>query len=90
MSPTFPAERFVETQVGFPYDQLRVGDTVIFWDYTRPVPFLIHHRIVGSQGGNFIARGDNPVTNTREDAPWVTKDNYIARTTGRHAQVLTP
>jgi signal peptidase I len=89
MSPTFPAERFVEVQVGFPYEQLKAGDTVIYWDYTAGNR-LIHHRLVEEQFGAWMAKGDNPVTNQRVDAPWVTKDNYIARTTGRYAQILTP
>jgi signal peptidase I len=89
MSPTFPPDRLVEMEVGFPYEQLKAGDTVIYWDYTAGNR-LIHHRLVKEQFGAWMAKGDNPVTNPRADAPWVTKDNYIARTTGRHAQILTP
>jgi hypothetical protein len=89
MLPTFPAKTLIEFQM-IPFDQLKAGDTVIFWDYTNSTPRFIHHRLVEKQLGNWIARGDNPVTNQTADRPWVTKDNYIARTTGRFTQILTP
>ena len=88
MLPTFPESSLVEFEVT-PFDQLKKGDTVLFWDYTeRTGAVFIHHRLVESQGGNWIARGDNPETNTRADLPWVTKDNYIGRTTGKHTPFL--
>lgn len=90
MLPTFPVKALVEFET-VPYASLKEGDTVLFWDYTGTSgATFIHHRLVGQQAGAFIARGDNMATNTREDAPWVTKDNYIGRTTGRHTQILTP
>ncbi len=87
MKPTFPEECFVETQVGYPYEDLKEGDTVIFWDYFRGSG-MTHHRLVAKQGGNWIAQGDNPVTNAVADRPWVTPDNYVARTTGKYSVFL--
>lgn len=90
MLPTFPESALVEIEFT-PYDQLKVGDTVVFWDYTEKTgATFIHHRLIENQWGAWISRGDNKETNKRADLPWVTKDNYIARTTGRHAQILTP
>ena len=89
MLPTFPAKALVEIQTT-PYNDLEEQQTVIFWDYLSPVPRLIHHRLIRKVGKNWIAQGDNPVTNPKADLPWVTEDNYIARTTGRHAQFLMP
>jgi len=88
MLPTFPERGLAEAQIGFPYEQLSVGDTVIFWDYTRGVGRFTHHRLVAKQLGNWIAQGDNPETNSTADRPWVTKDNYICRTTGRYQAVV--
>lgn len=88
MLPTFPESALVEAEFGVPFDALKAGDTVIFWDYTRPEPFLIHHRLSVKMGAGWIAQGDNPVTNAIADRPWVTPDNYIARTTGKHVQFL--
>ena len=88
MLPTFPERALVEIQIGVPFEALRAGDSVVFWDYTRATPQLIHHRLVQEQGGNWIAQGDNPETNPTADRPWVTRDNYIGRTTGRHVQIL--
>lgn len=89
MGPTFPESALLEFEV-VAYEALKLNDTVIFWDYTRggSAPSLIHHRLVAKQGGNWIAQGDNAATNKAADRPWVTKDNYLARTTGRHAQIL--
>lgn len=88
MLPTFPEAAIVEAEFGVPFEALEAGDTVIFWDYTRPEPFLIHHRLSVKMGAGWIAQGDNPVTNATADYPWVTPDNYIARTTGKHVQFL--
>lgn len=88
MLPNFPADSYAETLIGFPFDDLKVGDTVIFWDYTRATPHRTHHRLIAKRGDAFIAQGDNPVTNATADKPWVTRDNYIAKTTGRWALKL--
>lgn len=88
MEPNFPNGALVEAEFGVRYEDLKIGDTVLLWDYTRAEPFFIHHRIVAEQGGQFIARGDNPETNPKADRPWVTRDNFIARTTGRHTYAL--
>lgn len=88
MEPNFPNGALVEAEFGVRYEDLKVGDTVLLWDYTRTEPSFIHHRIVAEQGGQFIARGDNFATNPAADRPWVTRDNFIARTTGRHTQML--
>lgn len=89
MLPTYPESSLVEVEVGVPFTQLAPGDTVVLWDYTRPGESrFILHRLVARQGGNWIAQGDNPVTNPRADRPWVTPDNYVARATGRHTQLL--
>lgn len=89
MLPTFPERALVEVEIGVPYDQLKAGDTVIFWDYLRGTGKFTHHRLVARQLGNWISRGDNPATNPTADRPWVTPDNYVARTTGRHTQLLS-
>lgn len=90
MAPNFPERGWVEVEI-VDFDQLKVGDTVLFWDYTAANGKLIniHHRLVARQGESFIARGDNELTNPRADAPWVTRDNYRARTTGRWAYSLS-
>ncbi len=90
MLPTFPESALIEIEVGVPFSALKVGDTVVFWDYKRGDDALTHHRLVAQQGGNWIAQGDNPETNRVADKSWVTPDNFIARSTGRHAQILTP
>lgn len=88
MLPVFPERCVVEIEpVG--YDALKVGDTVVFWDYTNANPLLIHHRLVAKQGASWIAQGDNRETNTFADRAWVTKDNYLARTTGRWVYLLS-
>jgi hypothetical protein len=90
MLPTFPAKALVEMEL-VPYSDLKAGESVVFWDYTgKTGATFVHHRLVGKHGNNWIARGDNPLTNPTADLPWVTEDNYIARTTGRHAQFLMP
>lgn len=90
MAPNFPERGWVEVEI-VDFDALQVGDTVLFWDYTAADGRLIniHHRLVARQGAAFIARGDNELTNPRADAPWVTRDNYRARTTGRWAYTLS-
>lgn len=89
MLPAFPEFALVEVEFGVPYESLKEGDTVIFWDYTRATPLLIHHRLVAKQANAWIAQGDNAATNATADRPWVTPDNYIARTTGKHTQLLS-
>jgi signal peptidase I len=88
MLPTFPDGTLVEVEFGIPYDQLKPGDTVIFWDYKRGALLFTHHRLKGKQGPWWIAQGDNPKTNPTADAPFVTAENYYARGTGRHTQIL--
>lgn len=88
MLPTFPQERVYALAETTPYDQLKVGDTVLFWDYKRGPNSFTHHRLVAKQGGNWISKGDNKETNTRVDDSWVTRDNYIMRTTGFYTKEL--
>lgn len=90
MLPTFPESCLVECEFGIPFDALKENDTVIFWDYKSTAPRLLHHRLIQKQGGNWIAKGDNRQTNPTADWPWVTPDNYLARTTGRFTYFLTP
>lgn len=89
MLPTFPEAAFVEIEIGSRFEDLKVGDTVIFWDYTRGAG-MTHHRLVAKQGDAFIAQGDNKQTNVVVDKPWVTRDNFVARGTGRWAILLMP
>jgi hypothetical protein len=85
MLPSFPEHALVEVEFGVPFDALREGDSVVFWDYKRGAQALTHHRLKQKQGSAWIARGDN---NTVVDESWVTRDNYLGRTTGRHTQML--
>lgn len=87
MLPTYPEVAMVEIEIGFPYEKLQVGDPVVFWDYKRGAKFT-HHRIVEKQGPYFIVRGDNPETNPVVDKSFLTKDTYVAKGTGRHAQLV--
>lgn len=84
MLPTFPESCLTEAEL-VPFSELKVGDTVAFWDYTQTSgePQFIHHRLVAKQAGSFIAKGDNPDTNPKADRAWVTPENYLFRTTGR-------
>jgi signal peptidase I len=77
MLPTLPTAHVAQIDVAYPFAQLAVGDIVLFWDYVRQGFTL--HRIVAKQGAWFIVRGDNPVTNTEADAPFLTRANYIGR-----------
>lgn len=79
MLPNFPEYSYVQFEFGVPFEMLKAGDTVIFWDYKRSETALTHHRLVQKQGDAWIAKGDN---NEFPDKSWVTKDNYIARGTG--------
>lgn len=88
MLPTFPEKGFVEMEFGFPYEALQIGDTVIYWDYKRGPAAFTHHRLIERQGPWWIARGDNPETNPVEDRAFVTKDNFIARGTGRSGLII--
>lgn len=85
MLPSFPKHALAEVEIGVPFEDLREGDSVVFWDYKRGAQALTHHRLRQKQGSAWIARGDN---NTEADDSWVTRDNFIGRTTGRHTQLL--
>lgn len=85
MLPSFPESALVEVEFGVPFEALKEGDSVVFWDYKRGEQALTHHRLVQKQGSAWIARGDN---NAVVDRSWVTRDNYLGRTTGRHTQML--
>lgn len=85
MLPTFPEHSMVEMEFFYPYEKLQVGDTVIYWDYIRGQKAFTHHRIIEKQGPYFIVRGDNPVTNPVEDRTFLSRDNFVARGTGRWA-----
>lgn len=89
MLPTYPERCLLEIEIGVPFDALRAGDPVIYWDYTRGPAALTHHRLAQRQGDSWIAQGDNPETNPTADRAWVTRANYIARGTGRWSLVLT-
>lgn len=82
MLPTFPEYCIVQMEIGVAFDDLKAGDTVIFWDYKRGPRAFTHHRLVAKQGDAWIAQGDNPDTNPVADRSWVTRDNFYARTTG--------
>ena len=90
MIPTFPESALVEVEIGVPFSALKEGDTVVFWNYSGGPATFIHHRLVQKQAGNWIAQGDNSATNPTADRPWVTPDNFIGRTTGRYARLVTP
>ena len=87
MLPSFPDGVFVQIELGSKFEDLKEGDTVIYWDYTRENSF-VHHRIVSKQAGAWIAKGDNPDTNKDVDVAWVTKDNFVARGTGQWSYFL--
>lgn len=86
MLPKFPESAFIQVEVGVPFDQLKAGDTVVFWDYKRGEVAMTHHRLIQKQGGNWIAQGDN---NDFADQSWITPDNYLARSTGVWVKSLT-
>jgi hypothetical protein len=88
MLPTFPLNALVEMEIGVPFANLKVGDTVIFWDYQRGERCLTHHRLIARRGSGWISQGDNKKTNPIADRTWITSENYIARTTGRFTQFL--
>lgn len=85
MLPNYPESALIEIEIGYDFEYLKEGDAVVFWDYKRGDNALTHHRLVKKQGSHWIAKGDN---NERHDESWVTKDNYIARGTGKHTQIL--
>lgn len=89
MLPKYPNGALVEVEVGVPYEVLKQGDDVIFWDYTNTTgaTFIIHE-LVAKQAGSWIAQGRNHATNPIADRPWVTEDNYYVRATGKHTQLL--
>ena len=84
MLPAFPEQALIEVLIGFPFDELKAGDTVVFWDYRRGYA-LTHHRLVHKQGRAWMAKGDN---NPNVDDSWVTKDNFIAKSTGKHSAII--
>jgi hypothetical protein len=89
MLPKYPESHLLEVDVAFSYDNLKVGDEVVFWDYKRPVGIqYTFHAIVGKQGAYFIVKGLNPATNPIADAPWLTRDNFIGKATGRSTYLL--
>lgn len=89
MLPTFPEAAYVEVEIGSRFDDLKVGDNVIFWDYTQGANgVMVHHQLVQKQGDAWIAQGLNKETNAVADRPWVTRDNFVARGTGRWAVIL--
>ncbi len=85
MLPKYPEKSYIEVEFGVPFDHLKSGDAVIFWDYKRSETALTHHRLVQKQGDGWIAQGDN---NLVADQSWVTRDNYLGRGTGRWAIAL--
>ena len=89
MLPTYPEYSMVEVEFGVPFDELKEGtDVVIYWAYKNPNAPMVFHRLTKKVGDAFIAQGDNPETNPQADISWVTRDNYIARATGRHSQFV--
>ena len=64
-----------------------VSDTDIYLKLDSSATALTHHRLVQKQAGSWMAQGDN---NDRVDRSWVTPDNYLGRSTGRHVQLLIP
>lgn len=84
MLPAFPEQALIEVEFGFPFEELKAGDTVVFWDYRRGYA-LTHHRLVHKEGRAWMAKGDN---NENVDDSWVTQDNFIAKSTGRHSLVV--
>jgi hypothetical protein len=77
MLPTLPTVGVARIDVAYPFSRLVTGDIVLFWDYRREGFTL--HRIVARQGGAFIVRGENPVTNAEADAPFLVRENFIGK-----------
>lgn len=91
MLPKYPEAHWVEVDVNYPYRQLKVGDEVMLWDYTRAgTVAYTFHPIVGTQGDYFITQGLNKKTNPVPDRPWLTPDNYQGKGTGRSSLMLLP
>jgi phage repressor protein C with HTH and peptisase S24 domain len=89
MLPKYPDGMMLEIELGVPYKDLKEGDDVVFWDYTgKSGATFIFHKLVQKQAGSWIVQGRNPKTNPVADIPWVTKDNFIGRATGRHTQMV--
>lgn len=89
MMPTFPDSFLAEVDITFPYEGLKVGDLVLFWNYKRTgAPFYTFHRIVEAKNGYFVVRGDNPETNPVPDEALLGKHNFIGKGTGRHCRFL--
>jgi len=60
------------------YEDLNIGDVIVFQDHFNGSITLIVHRIVGEHyEGGFETKGDNPIYNT--DPRPVTKDNYLGK-----------
>lgn len=89
MIPTFPNSFLAEVDITYPYENLKEGDLVLFWDYLRTgSPFFTFHRIVGARNGYFLTQGDNRATNPTFDSTVLTHVNYLGKGTGRHTMVL--
>lgn len=58
------------------YDDLKVGDDVIYYSDTNKI--FIVHRIIRKDDQGYKTMGINPSITT-EDADYVTKDNYVAK-----------
>ena len=88
MLPNFPNGTLAEIRFPVDYDSLEPGQVVVFWAYDRGADAFTFHRLIRKQGDQWISQGDNPETNARYDAGWVTRDNLYAVATGKHAQIL--
>lgn len=72
---------FRRMDFAFRYDDIAEGDIVMFWDYKRKGYTL--HEVVARQGSLWITQGSNPDTNHVADAPFLMRDNYIAKYVGQ-------
>ncbi len=89
MRPTFPESFWAQVDFTFPYENLKVGDLVVFWDYAGTGGYkFTFHRIVEQKDGYFVTRGDNKDTNPVPDASRLTVVNYLGKGTGKYTLVL--
>ena len=71
MLPTIRGGDIVHVDENFNFENLKIGDIVIF--YPEGEDFAPVHRIVQETEGGWITRGDN----NKENDPWVlTKENF--------------
>lgn len=78
MLPYVKEERHpVLLDVAFSYDNLKVGDVVIYWNYKWEQ--FVMHRIEAKQGSAFIVRGDNPETNPVSDPGFLTREGFVGK-----------